>query len=319
MLVEADAAIEPYSLVESEIDTGRYAWMDVILRRWAHRLETTLFERLGIMCEVSADAAEGMRFEEFGKQFSTQCPIYIFETDFHGSGLMVLDNRFAHACLQPNAKARLQEQPDTVPHLNTKSHQRLQNLLVSLLRDFKKSWQGVAEVRLFLKKVTTHFFRAKVMAPFEKCIVTRVRFRSHGFTSHLTLCFPYMTLDRILQREGKKSTLPPEQLENYYSDVQDHFRQKLEDCDYEVVAELGSIELSAHHGQPSIQVGQILPLQSVIGSELTIKVNNQPVLTGTIGQTEDFYAVQVVGDYQEKKAEFRSRPRSFNPIRWPQA
>ncbi len=312
MAIEENDSIELYNLVSSEIETGPFPWLDIILRRWAHLLETTLFEKLGVMLETEALPAEGMPFDQFCANITGPQPLYIFETQAH-EGVLAVSNKFAHACLNQTAQARLQDQSAELPELDSKNHQKLYLMLQHILKDFEKSWSGVAKLKVALKKVTSHRFRAKIMASYEKCIVAKIVFQGHGFSSDLTLCFSYLSLDAIFQKQGQKKILPPEPLDHYYPDLKEHLRAVLQKREYEIVAELGTVAINA---QTSLRVGGILPLASTVGKEMTLKINGIPVLTGEMGQADGNYAVRVLGNFEEKQEKHRKRPRTFNKIQW---
>ncbi|MBF0278062.1 MAG: FliM/FliN family flagellar motor switch protein [SAR324 cluster bacterium] len=316
MAVEENETIDLYNLVDSQVDTGRFPWMDIILRRWAHLLETTLFEKLGVMFETEALPVEWMRFDQFCAGITGRQPLYIFETQANGQGILAVSNKFAHACINQNAKARLQDQSGELPDLDSKSHQKLHLMLQHILKDFEKSWSGIAELKVMLKKVTSHRFRAKIMVPYEKCIVAKIVFHGHGFSSDLALCFPYLSFDSVFQKQGRKKILPPESLDHFYAETREHFRTMLEEVEYEIVAELGTVAVNE---QTPIRVGGILPLASSVGREMTLKINETPVLAGEMGQAEENYAVRIIGNFEEKKEKHRKRPRAFNKIKWPQA
>ena len=315
MAHETNDSIEPYPLIDSHVETGRFPSMDIILRRWAHLLETTLFEKLGVMFETEAHPAERMRFDQFCENITHPQLLYIFETQAHGQGVLAVSNKFAHACLHQTNQARLHDQSEALPQLDATNHQKLHLMLMHLLKDFEKSWSGIAEVTMTLKKVTSHRFRAKIMVPYEKCIVAKLLFHGHGFSSDLTLCFPYLSLDSILHQQSRKKALPPEPLDHYFSDIEQHYQTALQEAEYEMVAELGTVQVNA---QTAIHVGQLLPVNSSVGKEMVLKINDTPVLTGEIGQADDHYAVRVIGNFEKKKEAFRKRPRPFTNIRWPQ-
>lgn len=308
-----EKTIEPYSLIEARVETGRFAWLDIILRRWAHLLEATLFEKLGVMFEINAPPAEWMRFDEFCESIAEQQPLYIFETQSHEEGIVALGNKFAHACLISNAQERLHDQPAHLPELTPHSHKKLHLMLRHILKDFEKSEAGIADLQMNLKKVTSHRFSAKVMAPFEKCVVATLLLQGHGFSSHLTLCFPYLRLDGIAQKQGKKKVLPPDSL-HHHPTFKDHFQKKLQEGDYEMVAELGTVQVQSH---APLAVGHVLPLHSNVGEEIVLKINGMPVLTGEGGKTKEHYAIKVTAPYETKKEEFRKRAHPFSKIQWP--
>ena len=309
-----EKTIEPHSLIEAQVETGRFAWLDIILRRWANLLETTLFEKLGVMFEIRVPPAEWMRFGQFCESLAQQQPLYIFETQSHEEGIVAVDNKFAHACLVSTAQGRLNDQPTHLPELTPHGHKKLHLMLGHILKDFEKSWAGIAQVSMNLKKVTSHRFSAKVMAPFEKCVVATLVLKGHGFSSPLTLCFPYLRLDGIAQKQGQKKILPPDSLHPHSPKLKAHFHKKLQQGNYEMVAELGTVQVQS---QAPLQIGHVLPVHSIVGEEVVLKINGMPVFTGEGGKTKEHYAVKVSASYDTKKEEFRKRSHPFSKIQWP--
>ena len=49
---ELPEEIEDFSLAEAEIHVGRFRWLDVVMRRWANQLESTLFDHLHSVFEI---------------------------------------------------------------------------------------------------------------------------------------------------------------------------------------------------------------------------------------------------------------------------
>lgn len=318
MLLKSYDQVEPYDIVEAKINTGHFRWLDIIQHRWAYQLGTTLFENLGVVFEVTPMPVKWQRFGELFTELTEPKPIYIFDTSHHGKGLLLLDNKFAHACLASNPEQLLEDQPDELPDLDNKTHAELYKILSKILKDFQNSWLEVGEIQLNLKKVTTHPFRARVMHSFEKCLISRQMLRTHGFESELILCFPYLSLHPLLKKLDNKKVLPPESLEHYHSEIKQYFEELLYQAKYELVAEVGTIELGKRKNVV-IKEGEILPIKSLVGSELAIRINNKPVLTADIGQSDEFYAVKISGMYEEKRIAFHKRPRTFKSIQWSRA
>lgn len=316
-MIDETRLIEPYDIIESQVETSRFPWMDIVLRRWANLLEGTLFDKMGVKFEIEAELVKWVRFDEFCQFVESHQPFYIFETETYGQGVLAINNKFARACLEKNWRARLHKQPNKYPDLSSEKLKKLHLLLKYIIRDFENSWQGIADMNVIFKKVTSHLFRAKVMLPYEKCIVSKLRFYTHGFASDIYFCYPALTLDAISQKHRKKPVIPPESLKHYYSVVQKRFQEMLENNDYDVTAEIGTVNVKMNAEALELQIGQVLPIQSAVGNELTLKINNIPVLTGEVGQSDDNYAVRVLGEYTEKKTKFRKRKRSFTQIQWP--
>ncbi len=311
---ESKGSIALYNFNDSQLKIGRFPWMDIVIQRWAHLLETTLFEQLGIVFDIETPLVVWKRFEQFYTDIKRRQPLYIFQTQYQGEGLLVIGNKFAHACLQQSAKKLLKNQPDTIPNLASENQEKLHRILLYMLRDFEKSWTGIADFKLSLIRMTSLRFRAKIMTPLEKCVITRVLLHGHGFSSDMTLCFPYSSLDAIFQKLAKKKILPTPSTDYNYSALQKHFFQIFLEEEYEMVAELGTVEMTP---KTTLRIGGVIPLTSYTDKKLAIKINGVPVLFGEVGQTQKNYAVRVLD--QPKKEEVCKPPVEFSEIQWPQA
>ena len=101
---ELPEEIEDFSLAEAEIHVGRFRWLDVVMRRWANQLESTLFDHLHSVFEIEAETVIWTRFSDVLKMLGDQ-PMYIFESDQKGKGLLILDNSIAQACIDRDPDA----------------------------------------------------------------------------------------------------------------------------------------------------------------------------------------------------------------------
>ena len=93
MLHKTEIAYKPFELAETNYSTGRFHLMDVVVRRWSSLIQETMYEKIGVMFDVSVQNVEQHRFEEFFSSISKQ-PIYIFETHNQSRGLFLVDNAF---------------------------------------------------------------------------------------------------------------------------------------------------------------------------------------------------------------------------------
>ena len=315
MADELKESVELYNFSDFQLEIGRFPWMDTVLQRWAHLLETTLFEQLGIVFEIETPPVTWSHFEQFYADITQRQPLYIFQTHTRGEGVLAIGNKFAHACLHESAENRLHNQPDTIPNLHSENQKRLHGILQYVLQDFEKSWTGIAEFKLSLIRMTSLRFRARIMMPLEKCVITQLLLHGHGFSADLKFCFPYSSLDAIFQKQANQKILPPQSMDCYYSELQEQFYQILKKEEYEMVAELGTVDVTP---LTTLHVGMVVPLNSHLDNKLILKINGKPVLIGEVGQAKENYVVRVLGKY-EKKEKARNLASNFREIQWPQA
>ena len=348
MLHKTEIAYKPFELAETNYSTGRFHLMDVVVRRWSSLIQETLYERIGVMFDVSVQNVEKHRFEEFFSSISKQ-PIYIFETHNQSRGLFLVDNAFFNVYVLKNYSEEIALDPDkdyshgglvgglydTIKNEITSAGSKMggekvlkrqplvqlmrehQKSLLALVRpiinDFERSWLNIAPVELNLNRVTIYPYRAKVMLPYEYCLLFSIKLSSGEFNSNFSLCLPLTGIDPLLTPTEKNKLIEPESMEYYFPHVKKHFNDLLDNMEYSVVAELGSTDLSGIHGR--IEEGQVLPLENRDGT-VTIRINGSPVLKGTTGESDGNYSVRVIRGIDDKKPSSIQQNREFKQADW---
>ena len=348
MLHKTEIEYKPFELAETNYSTGRFHLMDVVVRRWSSLIQETLYERIGVMFDVSVQNVEQHRFEEFFSSISKQ-PIYIFETHNQSRGLFLVDNAFFNVYVLKSYSEEVATDPEgehtnggfvgglydaikkEVTSLESKivngkvlnrhslvqlmrEHQKsLLALVRPMITDFERSWLNIAQVELNLNRVTIYPYRAKVMLPYEYCLVFCIKLSSGKFNSNFTLCLPLTGIDSLLTPIEKKKLIEPESMEYYFPHVKKHFNDLLDNMEYSVVAELGSTDLTVTHGK--LEEGQVLPLENRDGN-VTIRINGTPVLKGATGESDGNYSVRVIRGIDDKKPSSIQQNREFKQAAW---
>ncbi len=348
MLHKTEISYKPFTLAETKYTTGRFHLMDVVVRRWSSLIQETLYERIGVMFDVSVQNVEQHRFEKFFSSISEQ-PIYIFETHNQSRGLFLVDNTFFNVYVLKSYSEEIADDPKEEPSeggfvgglydtikkeitdvgskmahgkaLNRQSLVQLmrehQKSLLALVRpmiaDFEKSWLNIAQVALNLNRVTIYPYRAKIMLPYEYCLVFSIKLSSGEFNSNFTLCLPLTGIDSLFTPIEKKKLIEPESMEYYFPHVKKHFNELLDNMEYSVVAELGRTDLSGTQGK--LEEGQVLPLVNKDGN-VTIRINGSPMLKGTTGESDGNYSVRVIRGIDDKKPSSIQQKREFKQAAW---
>ena len=348
MLHKTEIAYKPFELAETNYSTGRFHLMDVVVRRWSSLIQETLYERIGVMFDVSVQNVEQHRFEEFFSSISNQ-PIYIFETHNQSRGLFLVDNAFFNVYVLKSYSEEIAADPDEehaeggfvgglydtikkeITSVGSKmadgkvlnrqplvqlmrEHQKsLLALVRPMITDFERSWLNIAQVELNLNRVTIYPYRAKVMLPYEYCLVFCIKLSSGEFNSNFKLCLPLTGIDSLLTPIEKKKLIEPESMEYYFPHVKKHFNDLLDNMEYSVVAELGTTDLSVTHGK--LEEGQVLPLENRDGN-VTIRINGTPVLKGATGESDGNYSVRVIRGIDDKRPSSIQQNREFKQAAW---
>ena len=93
---ESQLEIENHSLVEAQLSSGRYRWLDLVARRWAILLEDTLYSELRMMSTTESRPVVWTRFEDLCDP-AMERPIFIFETQQKGKALLLLESDFVRS------------------------------------------------------------------------------------------------------------------------------------------------------------------------------------------------------------------------------
>lgn len=308
--------VERYRFPEAErLRVGRYPVLDTILYRWARRIEETLFEQFQLELYAGASTVEEMRFATFYASLRGPRPIYFVGLEpLEGSGLLVLDNRFANLCLHTGGEPPPGAGPDALtlaPH----NQGRLQRVVQRLMGDFDAAWADVYPVRARLRRITTYLFRARILSSYERCLVAHVHLSGHRLSARLSWCLPRILLDPVLDRLETGRVIPSVIVERRPPRLGERVRP--EGLHYRLAVNLGHLEPAPR--QTALQVGQTVPLGRPVGEEAVVTLNGTPVLTGQVGEARGHYAVKLTGPYRESRRAVPLGAESFHPIRWPDA
>ncbi len=317
--MRAHVQIESYRYSDAErLRFGKYPVLDTVLYRWARGIEEAVFAELRLEAYVGASVVEEMRFTEFFRSLKRARPIYTFALDpFPGQGLLVLDNRFANACLygsHSGAEAGEPEGGADRVRLRPDNQERLQRVVQSMMERFDAAWADVHPVRTQLRRVTTFLFRARILNAYEPCLVAQLHLSGEQLSARLMLCLPRFMLAPVLERlqqvhivpslaQHAAPLVPPERL--------------LGPASYDVGASLGTI--SATLGPDRFRVGSVFPLAKPPGGDVVLDVNGTPLLVGEVGESDGRYAVRVTGRYRPADPAEGAPSIPFRPIAWPNA
>lgn len=304
--------IEPYAFSQAErIRYGRFPVLDTILYRWARKIEETLFDQFRIELYAGCSVVEEMKFSAFFGSLKSARPIYFIElVPLPGHGLFVLDNRFARICLNGDAEQ------DGGQQLTPENQDQLQQVVQRMMRDLDECWADVLDVRTHMKKVTTYLFRARILNPYEPCLVAQIHLSGAQASSRLTWCFPKVMLDSVLDRLQQRSIIPslyPERKTGKQTGPGRLIDQSI----YRLGVRVGSID--ARRIALGLKVGNIIPVSNEVGGEAIISINGVPMLVGSVGRMQDRYAVKITGSYAKRAQLPAQSAGAFQPLQWPVA
>lgn len=306
--------VEPYLFADAErIRLGRYPVLDTLLYRWARRIEETLFEQFHLEIYAGSSIVEEMKFSTFYRSLKRPRPIYFFSMEpFAGEGLFVLDNRFSNLCLNGEKGGTDGDRQRLAPH----NHGRLQQVVQQMMADFELCWADIHPVSIRLNRISTYLFRARILNPYESCLVAQIHLSGQQVSSRMIWCFPRVMLEPVLETLSK-SRVVPSLVVDRAQEVSVDPGNLLANTDFRMGVRMGSFDPS--RSREAFKVGSVFPLDNPVGGDAVMDINGRPLLVGKIGEVEGRYAVKVSGTYAEQRRPISRDPESFRAITWPDA
>lgn len=311
--------IVPYTFINAErLRYGRHPALDTVFYRWTRRIEETLYKSAGVEVYAGASVVEEMKFSAFFSMLKQPRPIYFFTlSPLGGQGLLVFDNRFTAFCLrlaQGETRVRVESK------LSPKNQGRLQRVVQRLTEDFDRCWAGihpdVEQVKTRLNKITTLPFRARIVNPYENCMVAQVHLSGRGISSRILWCLPSKNLQPLLSGLERRNVIPPEGLEDQPGERIDPERL-LEHLRYGFQVRMGQVDLSGLSAP--LDVGQVIPVKDEGAGRAVVELEGDPTLMAEVGRVDERMSIKIDRKYVPPPPTHQADPARFQPIRWPEA
>lgn len=313
--MKEDLNIQPYSFINAErLRFGKFPLLDTVFSRWTRRIEETLFQMVRVEVYGGSSVVEEMKFSKFFAMLRQPRPIYFFNlSPFSGNGLLVLDNRFAAFCLRHQDSEPRVRVEAKLSHANQK---RLQEVAQGLMADFDRSWDQIHPVESRLTKITTFPFRARILDPYENCLVAQIHISGRGVSSRIIVCLPSRMLQPIIGRLKDAKVIPTAGIDPPFEPgiEKDALLGRLR---YGMNVRMGGVDLTRL--SESLQVGQIIPIESEGPNQALISLDGHPSLMASMGQVGEKIAFKVEGRFPPPRQGQIVNPTEFQETSWPTA
>lgn len=317
------ADIQLYDITCGEkVQYGYYAALEVVFSQFLNELESYFFDEFNASFEFDYEIITGLKFRRFLEQIGGPQPIILFNlSPLIGDCLMIMENRSANLLL---SREKMQVNKRTTIDnrflLNNNHTGEIKATVEQLLDRFCDCWEKILPVQSRLKKLVTNKIKARVMSPVEACVVVRVNLKQNRFSTCWEFCFSDYQLDQVIKKYGSKLLLAGTGESRESGTTRRYFSELLlKDSQYQISGVLGELDLSEQELLDSYQNQTIIPLKSDIDNNAVVTLNDKPLLSASVGVTNEHIALQVNGKYERKKAEQKVRQKSFSKIRFPGA
>lgn len=313
--------IKPYDITGGEkVHFGYYAALEVVFNQYLNELESYFFDEFNTTLEFSYEIITGLKFRQFLERIENPQPIFLFHlSPVIGDCLLIMENRGANLLLsqeklQANRKTSINNQFTLNSEHSAKIHGKI-NKLLSL---FSKCWENILPVNSSLQKLVSNKIKARIMSPVEGCVIVRMNLKQNQFSTYWEFCFSDYQLDQVIKKYGSKLLLAGDgQVRENKATKQFFSELLLNESQFSLTGVLGDLNISEQDLLDSFHNQTVIPIKNEVSNNAVITVNNKPLLSASVGISNDHVALQVNGKYDKKKIEGKVKQKSFSKIHFP--
>ncbi len=273
--------------------------LEIIFEHYGRLLSTNLPVYLRKNVQISVTSSETVTFSEFSNALSN--PVILSIVNFaplSGNIIMELSLNVGFAIIdrmlggQGNALERPREFSEIEMAI-------LEKILIVCMQLLREPWKNVIEINPVLDRIETNPQFAQIIAPSDMIAIVTLNIRIGEVDGLMNICLPYFTLESIMDNLNTKfwySTMQENPDENY----QEHLESLVKRVNVPLRAILGTSSISVSDFM-NLQIGDIIRLDSEVGSDLTVYVGNIKKFTAVPGSSKEKYAVQVTSVLGEEE------------------
>jgi len=174
----------------------------------------------------------------------------------------------------------------------------LERVMLQIISFLRESWEAVLELRPKLERIETNTQFAQIISPKEKVALVVLTIKVGSSEGNISFCLPHRVLEPIVDRLYNRFGYSKREEEN-----KELYREKLE-IELETARIPVSVRLGKTHVMVSdfvhLQVGDIIPLDSYVSSDVDIMIGNLHKFRAKPGTNRGRYAVQIT-DFVERE------------------
>lgn len=273
--------------------------LEIIFEHYGRLLSTNLPVYLRKNVQVTVTSSETVIFSEFSNALSN--PLILGIVNFQplgGTILVELASNLGFAMIdrmlggqgEPLEKNReFSEIEMTI----------IEKMMVVCMQLMREPWKNVVDISPVLERIETNSQFAQIIAPNDMIAIVTLNIKIGDVEGLMNVCLPFFTLESVMDKLNTKFWYAnmQEQDDEEYNDFIEAMIRKV---DIPVKAVLGKSRISLNDFV-NLQLGDIIRLDSEVGSDLNIYVGNIKKFTALPGTNKDRYAVRVTSVFREEE------------------
>ena len=273
--------------------------LEIIYEHYGRLISTNLPIYLRKTVQMTVASSETVTFSEFSNALSN--PVILGIIDFkplNGNVIMELSPNLGFTMID-----RMLGGTGT-PLEKTRDFSEIEmtiitKLMIICMQLMKEPWKNVLDISPIMERIETNAQFAQVIAPTDMIAIVTLNMRIGEVEGYMNICLPYFTLEEIMDKLNTKywfSTMQKDDTSDYHEYIESLIRR----VDVPVKAVLGTSSISVNEFL-GLQVGDVIRLNSTVGSEMDIYVGNIRKFTALPGSAKDKYAVRITSVQREEE------------------
>lgn len=271
--------------------------LEIIYEHYGRLISTNLPLYLRKSVQTTVASSETVTFSEFSNALSN--PVILGIIDFkplNGNVIIELSPNLGFAMID-----RMLGGPGTPLEKNREFSEIemtiIQKLMIICMQLMKEPWKNVLDINPIMERIETNAQFAQVIAPSDMIAIITMNIRIGDTEGFMNVCLPYFTLEEVMDKLNTKYWFSSMQKDDSV-DYRDHIEDLIRRVDVPVRAVLGQSTISVNEFL-GLQRGDVIRLDSSVGSEMKVFVGNIEKFTALPGSSKDKYAVRLTSVKRE--------------------
>ncbi|MDR2903347.1 MAG: flagellar motor switch protein FliM [Clostridiales bacterium] len=175
----------------------------------------------------------------------------------------------------------------------------LERVIVQLLIFIPETWENIAEIKPRLDKIETNSQFAQIISPNEMTALVTLTIKIGSIEGMINFCIPYIVIEPIMDRLNTKYWFSMAEDEEQSANAE-HIETQLSRAEIQIAAIIGKTTINVNDFI-NLQVGDIIPLDSYVNSDLNILVGDCLKFKGKPGISRGKNAVQVTSFVEKEE------------------
>lgn len=274
-----------------------------IMHETFSRLTTTsLSAQLRCMVQVHVASVDQLTYEEFIRSIPSPTTLAVINMDpLKGNAILEIDPAITFSMID-RLFGGLGQATKVQRDLTDIEQSVMEGIIVRILANMRESWTQVIDLRPRLGQIETNPQFAQIVPPSEMVVLVTLETKVGEEEGMMNFCIPYLTIEPIISKLSSQfwfSSVRRSSTTQYLGTL----KEKLSSVDMEVVASVGSINLSVRDVL-SLTTGDVVRLSNTkVGDPLTLSVGNRKKFFCQPGVVGKKMAVQITGKIEDVTAD----------------